>query len=262
MLVIIIMLGLVLGSFINALVWRLRNKRDWVRERSECTHCHHTLSAQDLIPVVSWVMLGGKCRYCHKKIEDSPLTELGLAVVFGVSYAMWPYDIIRPIEIVLFGVWLLILCIFAVLTVYDFKWSVLPDKINYSVFPAAVLFALLRASADSQYSIVAAAIGAITCFGIFYALFQISSGKWIGGGDVKLAFALGLLAGSFVSALLVIFLSSLLGTIYAAPLIIKSKKLRNIRVPYGPFLMGATVLTVLFYEQFHRHFLSPLFLPF
>ncbi len=262
MLLIIIMVGLVLGSFINALVWRLRNKRDWVSERSECTHCHHTLSAQDLIPVVSWVLLRGRCRYCQKKIDDSPLMELGLAVVFGMSYAMWPYAITKPIELVLFGAWLLILCIFAVLTVYDFKWFLLPDKITYSVFPAAVLFVWLRTSADSQYSIAAAGIGAITCFGMFYILFQVSSGKWIGGGDVKLAFALGLLAGSFGSALSVIFLSSLLGTLYAMPLIIKNKKIRNIRVPYGPFLMGATVLAVLFYEQFHGQFLSPLFLPF
>ncbi|HSD55741.1 MAG TPA: prepilin peptidase, partial [Candidatus Saccharimonadales bacterium] len=66
----LIVLGLILGSFVNALVWRLRKNKDWVNDRSECTHCHHKLGPLDLIPVLSWVMLAGKCSYCHKKIED------------------------------------------------------------------------------------------------------------------------------------------------------------------------------------------------
>ena len=84
-------LGLLFGSFVNALVWRLRKKRDFVKERSECTHCHHVLEWYDLVPVLSWLSLGGKCRYCHKKIDDSPLTEIGVSVAFAISYAWWPF---------------------------------------------------------------------------------------------------------------------------------------------------------------------------
>lgn len=256
------LLGLILGSFLNALVWRLRHKRDWVRERSECTHCHHQLSALDLIPVFSWVYLRGKCRYCHKKIEDSPLTEFGLALSFGLSYLFWPYSLVGADGVGLFGLWLIILCLFAVLSIYDFKWFLLPDRFTYAVLPVSAGFVYLRSLHAPQSSLIGAAIGAVTCFGIFYLLFQLSAGKWIGGGDVKLAFSLGLLAGSFGASLALIFLSSMLGTIFAIPLIIKYKKVHDIKVPYGPFLMLATILVVLFYGQLYSLFSAPLFVPY
>lgn len=251
--------GLIIGSFLNALVWRLHHKRDWVQERSECTHCHHKLSVLDLIPVASWVFLGGKCRYCHKKIDDSPLTEFGLGLAFALSYVFWPYAIQGISHVGLFMAWLIILSLFAVLCVYDFKWFLLPDKFTFAVIPVAVIFSAVRIIADPSYSLLATLSGAFTCFGIFYLLFKISAGKWIGGGDVKLAFPLGILAGSFGGAISIIFVSSVLGTLYALPLIIKYKKIHNVKVPYGPFLMAATVLIVIFYSQFYDLLLLPLF---
>src|SRR2546427_122886 len=86
----LILLGLVLGSFVNALVWRLHEHKDWVNDRSECVHCHHKLGPLDLIPVVSYLYLRGKCRYCHQRIEDTPLTELALPLAFVTSYLCWP----------------------------------------------------------------------------------------------------------------------------------------------------------------------------
>ncbi len=131
----LILLGLVLGSFVNALVWRLREGRDWVNDRSECTHCHHKLAPLDLIPVFSWLYLRGKCRYCHKKIDDTPLTELVLPALFIVSYAYWPFALqgIRTFE---FALWLVFLVGFLALAVYDLRWFLLPDKL---IFPLAGL---------------------------------------------------------------------------------------------------------------------------
>jgi len=90
-----------------------------------------------------------------------------------------------------------------------------------------------------------AAGGAVLLFGLFYVLFQISDGAWIGGGDVKLAAALGLLAGSPVQALLLLFLSSLIGTLFSIPQLMKGKTGLRAKVPYGPFLLAATVIVVL-----------------
>ena len=87
------MVGLAFGSFVNALVWRIRHKRDFVSERSECTHCHHVLAWNDLIPVLSWLMLRGKCRYCHKKIDDSPVVEVTTAALF--LFLRSPYSVLR-----------------------------------------------------------------------------------------------------------------------------------------------------------------------
>ncbi len=84
--------GLVLGSFVNALVWRIREKRTWVNDRSECVHCHHKLAPLDLIPVVSWLFLRGVCRYCKKPISiQYPLVELATGALFVLSYLLWDY---------------------------------------------------------------------------------------------------------------------------------------------------------------------------
>lgn len=252
--------GLIIGSFLNALVWRLRKKRNWVKERSECTHCHHVLAPKDLIPVMSWVSLRGKCRYCHKKIDDSPLSELGLGLLFAGSYAFWPYVLQSAGDITLFIVWLIILSIFTVLCIYDFKWFLLPDRFTYALIPIAIVFVGLRDVLGGS-AFPAACLGAVVCFGLFWVLFQVSQGTWIGGGDVKLAFPLGLLAGSAGGGLALIFLSSVLGTVYALPLIARNKRVKNVQVPYGPFLIAAAILVVLFYDRLYHGLLATLFFP-
>lgn len=251
--------GLIIGSFLNALVWRLRKKRDWVRERSECTHCHHVLAAKDLIPVLSWVSLGGKCRYCHKKIDDSPLSELGLGLLFAGSYLWWPYTLSNFGGVALFTLWLVVLAVFIVLCIYDFKWFLLPDTFTYGLLPLSIVFVILRSTVTPTSSIFSSLIGGAVLFGTFYALYQFSKGKWIGGGDVKIAFSLGLLAGSPGAAFVLIFLSSLLGTLFALPAMLKKKQVAHLTIPYGPFLILATVLSVLFYGHIYAFLFAPLF---
>lgn len=257
---ILITLGLVFGSFINALVWRLQNKRDWVRDRSECIHCKHKLSALDLIPVLSWLMLRGRCRYCGKKIEDSPLTELFLGIVFVISYLSWPFSLSSLVAMVLFMMWLVILTVFAILCVYDFKSFLLPDKFTYPLTGFALVFGITRLGVSGEYTFIGLLLGLVVGFGLFYVLYQVSSGDWIGGGDVKLGAAAGLLAGSFNGALAVIFLSSLLGTLFAIPLIVRHKRVKNLKVPYGPFIILATIVVVLYSNQFN-YLLAKLLIP-
>src|ERR1700729_3137868 len=96
--------GLMFGSAINALVWRLKVGRSWVHGRSECPDCGHTLAAKDLVPVVSWLMLGGKCRYCRKPIKDHPVVELVTAAAFAVSaYVLMPASTVGWVRL---GFWL------------------------------------------------------------------------------------------------------------------------------------------------------------
>lgn len=86
--IILILLGLCLGSFVNALVWRLHENKDFVKGRSQCINCGHVLAARDLVPLFSWLTLGGKCRYCRRKVSvQYPLIELVGAAVFALSYA-------------------------------------------------------------------------------------------------------------------------------------------------------------------------------
>ncbi len=254
--------GLIFGSFTNALVWRLheqaktsknpkgKSKKDlsMVHGRSMCPHCKHELAAKDLVPAFSWLWLKGRCRYCHKKIDDNPLVELLMPVFFVGSYIFWPSTIQSPSSIVLFIFWLIFLVGFMALAVYDLRWYILPDKIIYPLMVLAVVQVLAVALVfDGDFKVIGNAIfGFLIGGGLFYILFQVSSGRWIGGGDVKLGGLLGLVLASPSLTLLMIFTASLLGTIVAVPLMATGKANTKTHLPFGPYLIIATVLVRLF----------------
>lgn len=260
----LLLLGLCLGSFVNALVWRVheqdkeqgKKRTDTKRlqdlsiskGRSMCPHCSHELSALDLLPVVSWVALQGKCRYCRKSISwQYPLVEIATALLFIASYVFWPTPVTGG-TIALFGAWLLMLTGLMALVVYDIRWMLLPNRIVFPLYAVGVVYAGLSIlqSADrlqaAAMTILSVAIGG----GIFYLIYQISKGNWIGGGDVKLGWLLGLFVGGPQYSFLYIFIASLLGTALALPLMAASKLNASRVVPFGPFLIAGAIITVLF----------------
>ena len=243
----LIALGLILGSFVNAFVWRLHEGRNWVSERSECPKCHHVLSWMDLIPVLSWLLLQGKCRYCHKRIDDSPLTELALPALFVGSYLAWPLGLTSTPRILHFAAWLVFLVGFLALALYDFRWFILPDKLVFPLAGLALFQVLAMAWAQQDWHVlVGALLGVLIISGLFYALLQVSDGKWIGGGDVKLGLVLGLLAGGGMQAVLLIFVASVSGLLFSLPLMLKGKVHKRSVLPFGPFLILGLVIVQLF----------------
>lgn len=254
--------GLAFGSFVNALVWRLHqqslSKKKRIasdaelsisRGRSMCPHCKHMLAWYDLLPVISWLSLGGRCRYCKESIGwQYPLVELLTAVLFVVSYIFWPYQLSTINYQILFIAWLVALVGFVALIVYDLRWMLLPNKIVFPLTGLGVFSVLLRAmDSDKPWQVIALSLGGLmVAGGIFYIIFQVSNGSWIGGGDVKLGFALGLFLGSPVLALLMLFFASLLGLAVAIPGIITKKSKLSSKLPFGPFLISATIIVMLF----------------
>ena len=252
-------IGLCAGSFVNALVYRLRwqethrkkNARySILRGRSICPKCKHTLSYMDMIPVLSWISLRGKCRYCNKPISPQyPLVEAATAILFVLSYVFWPYGLTGA-SIIEFILWLAILTGLVALVVYDMKWMILPNKIIFPLYALALSSVLIRYISSADYNfLVAAAAGTVVGGGIFYVLFQVSGGKWIGGGDVKLGFLLGALAGGPLAAFLMIFIASLLGSVFSIPMIIKNQLGGKAKIAFGPFLIFAALITVLTGER-------------
>jgi leader peptidase (prepilin peptidase) / N-methyltransferase len=251
-------LGLAWGSFVNAFVWRLhvqnlktakekRKELSIINGRSMCPECKHTLAAIDLIPVLSWLLLRGKCRYCKNPISiQYPLVELLTAVLFVVSYIIWPYGF-EAEGMVLFGAWLVLLVGLIALVVYDIRWMLLPNKVVYPlfVFWAAVVLLRIFVYQSGIELLWGALTGLLICGGLFWILFQISDGKWIGGGDVKLGFLLGLVVAGAMPAFSVIFLASLLGTIWVLPFLLNKKLGIKAQVPFGPFLIAATIIIFL-----------------
>jgi prepilin signal peptidase PulO-like enzyme (type II secretory pathway) len=258
----LILIGLCLGSFVNALVWRLHEQEaagkagkkptDYHRKlsitkgRSMCPECHHELAAKDLIPVVSWLWLRGNCRYCHKPISRQyPLVELLTAGLFVISYIWWPF-VLQGLGLYYFVFWLIFLVGFMALALYDLRWQLLPNRMVYPLIGLAIIqLAGAMAFYDVSWrALITAFWGIIVASGLFYAIFLVSRGEWIGGGDVKLGVILGILLGGPLMSLLMLFVASCLGTVAGLPLLLEGK--RKVRVPFGPFLLLATIFVTLF----------------
>ncbi len=270
LLVILFGYGVIFGSFINALVWRLHEQgrsRDKRQEttykkrsrqasysvltgRSMCPKCKHVLGVKDLVPVFSWLSLRGKCRYCRKPISvQYPLVELLTGLLFVIFYLGWPLSL-SGLHLVWFLYGLVYLVFFMALAVYDVKWFLLPDRLVFSLIALAasqvVITSLWRQSLSELWLPVA---GAGLFFGLFWGIYQLSAGKWIGGGDVKLAAALGLIVGGPLEAMMVLFVASLLGTMVSIPLLLQEKNGLHQHIPFGPYLLAGCLAVVLYGDR-------------
>lgn len=259
---ILIVLGVCMGSFVEATSWRLheqdkpgkrskqaKHELSIVHGRSMCASCRHTLAWYDLVPLVSWLSLRGKCRYCHARIGwHAPALEVTTAALFVLSYLYWPDPITGVGMWLVFAVWLLALVPLVLLAVYDARWMLLPNRVVYPLQAIALVFAVssivvLHLGDGAVVNLVQAVVGLA---GFFWLLHTVSDGKWIGDGDVRLGFALGLLAMTPLKAALVLFFASLLGSVVGLPFMILSKQGRKAKIPFGPFLIAGTIIVVLF----------------
>ncbi len=226
-----------------------------------CVHCRHELQVLDLIPLFSWLMLKGKCRYCHKPISwQYPLVEAVTAGLFVGSYIFWPHEL-SGWGLASFALWLVLLVGLVALTVYDLRWMLLPNRILFPLYGVAAAYVLtMLASEPSLDSLIGYMGGVLIGGGVFYLLFQVSGGKWIGGGDVKLGFLLGAVVGSTALALMFLFIGSFLGALVSVPLLLSGKVKRNSRIPFGPFLIASAIIVVLFGSDLVDLYLDVVFL--
>lgn len=270
----LILLGACFGSFAGATVWRLRAKqlaydkahkepydhkeynrlkkllgKKTLQDRSRCLHCSYELKWYDLIPIVSWVSLKGRCRSCKHPIGKFELIiELGVVAYFVLSYVLWPGSIATPLEITHFVLWLLAGVIMAVLFAYDAKWFLLPDK--YTIALALVGVSIVAVSAAQTQDVgltLLTALGSVGVLGGLYAvLYAVSQGRWVGFGDVKLGVGLGLLLVDWQLAIVALFLANLIGCLIVIPLLATKKIKRNAHIPFGPMLISGAILAWLF----------------
>lgn len=244
-------LGAALGSFAGAVVWRLHTKRNFISERSECEYCHHVLAPADLIPIVSWVLLKGRCRYCHLKLSvQHPLTELITGLLFAFSFVWWPGGFHATTDLISFVFWLVYLVGLVMLFLYDLHWQILPDKILFPLISLAIIdVVVVRAlmAGEGILPIAHAGAGIMVLAGFFGFLYLVSKGRWIGFGDVKLGVFMGIVLGMPAA------LFALLGSYYIAaavvlPLFVTKVVTRQSKVAFGPFLIIAFVLSYFFTE--------------
>jgi prepilin signal peptidase PulO-like enzyme (type II secretory pathway) len=256
----LIVLGLAFGSFVGALTWRLHEKKDFIRARSQCENCGHQLGAADLIPIFSWLWLRGRCRYCRKPIGwQSPLLELAVGLLFGGSYLLWPHTLNSWQAILSFGIWLIYIILLVALLIYDFRWMLLPDSLVFPLIALGLLDAALRLYQTGDLTIINYAaytfFGACVLGGLYWLLNAVSKGRWVGFGDVKLGLFIGITLG-WQQALLVLFLANLIGSLVAIPALLLGKLSMKSRLPFGPFLILAFLIVGLLGKYLLAWYLS------
>jgi prepilin signal peptidase PulO-like enzyme (type II secretory pathway) len=255
------LLGLGFGSFVNALVWRLheqQSKKPKTKKsdlsiltgRSICPNCRHTLSALDLVPVISWMLLRGRCRYCGRPISKQyPAVELATGFIFALSYIFWPLVPSFDGQWLLLATWLACSVGLMALAVYDIRWMILPNRIIYPTLAIAIAGRLGYITAYEPRpgrALGLWALSAAIASGIFYILFLVSQGKWIGFGDVRLGLITGTLLAHPYKSFAMIFIASLLGILSVLPSLFAGRKSLTSKTPYGPFLIAATGIMVIF----------------
>lgn len=251
--VIIFILGLGIGSFLNVLALSSVGKSSVFKRRSKCPHCRETLRWYDLIPLFSYLWLRGRCRYCVKKISLQYIAgELTTAVFFTVLYVVFQSGIISLEEFIFY---LIFGSILIALFITDLRFFLLPDNLVIAGFVTILAFLgvlfLLRGEAGFLWSHL---WGFVAGWSFFFILYVITQGRGMGFGDVKLGALLGLVFG-LREVIFIIFLAFILGAIFGVTLLIlKRKKLKD-ALPFGPFLIISS-LPAVFYnaDVFHLFF--------
>ncbi|MFC1663735.1 prepilin peptidase [Patescibacteria group bacterium] len=242
---IIFLFGLGIGSFLNSIVFRLQVDESFLLKRSFCPNCKHKLSWKDLIPLLSFLILKGKCRYCQNKISlQYPLVELVTGILFVLIFYYC--------QSFLFAIYCLVItCFLIIIFVYDLKHYIIPDKIIYPAILISVIWYLVASvflNLYTKYDIFGASFAALLAAIFFLVIVLISRGKWMGVGDIKLALLLGLFLG-WPNILVALFLAFFVGAIIGIGLVISGKKTFKSEVPFGPFLVGGTFITFFLGEK-------------
>jgi prepilin signal peptidase PulO-like enzyme (type II secretory pathway) len=278
------LLGLFSGSFAGATVWRLRahqlredevageknsakekrqveklQKSTLLKDRSVCLHCGHQLAWFDLIPLFSWALLRGRCRYCHKRIGGfEPVIELGMAAFYVVSYLYWPASLETVPQLVQFLLWLIVGTGLAILSVYDLKWFLLPNRVMLPLIGLGVVNGFVQLSANQYASseLLNIFYACLVLSGLYYLIYVVSKHKWVGFGDIKLGLVLALMLGDWQLAILTLFFANALGTVIVLPLMLSGKMKRSTRIPFGPLLISGWFIAGLFGGEVVRWYLT------
>ncbi|MGE7092988.1 prepilin peptidase [Lysinibacillus sp. NPDC048646] len=226
--------GLVFGSFFNVVGLRVPVKESIVSPPSHCTNCNRQLTALDLVPVLSYVCLGGKCRSCGQKISwIYPLMELITGLLFAFAYGRLGFS-------VEFIVAILFISLLVILVVSDLAYMLIPDKVLIFFLPLLIIGRVVSPLTPWWDSIVGAVVG----FGILYLIAVLSRGG-MGGGDIKLFFLIGLVLGT-LETLLTLFLAATMGMIVGIVVLRLRQQGRKTPIPFGPSIALAAVVVYFF----------------
>lgn len=257
----IFIIGIVIGSFLNVVIDSSNEGKIFEKRRSHCDHCRHTLSIGDLVPVLSFLVLGGRCGYCHKTISwYYPIVELltGISFVF-VAWTIFGHESTYAIGTIrdLFAAiyFSYIMASLIVIFFADLKYGIIPFPVVFSsvlitFFWYFLLPILHFQSGDlsfmlfTQHYLFNYLFSALGSFFFFLLLFILTKGRGMGFGDVIYAFLMGFILG-YPKIILSMYLAFIVGATVSLLLVfLQKKKLKGSTIPFGPFLVMGTIVSL------------------
>jgi leader peptidase (prepilin peptidase)/N-methyltransferase len=237
--------GLVIGSFLNVVIWRVPRKESLVKPPSHCPACDVKIANRDNIPVVSWLLLRGRCRNCGNPISARyPFIELLTGVLFAAVGARFAHSAWA------LPAYLVLTASLIALSAIDLEHYLLPNRILYPTDAAVVALLAVASAGESDWgAFVRAAIAGAVAFVIFFVI-HIVSPRGMGFGDVRLSFLLGFSLGwlGWGEVAGGLFAGFLYGAVIGVVLILTKARSRRQQIPFGPFLAAGAMTFVLFGE--------------
>lgn len=237
-------LGLIAGSFANVCIHRIPKDLSIVLPGSFCPNCKNSIKWFDNLPLLSFLILRGKCRYCGDKISfQYPLVEILTGILFLIIGWHFSYSI------AIVSVYLIFTLLLVVISVIDLYHQIIPDALSLAIFVLGLGFCFFNQELGFTWkdrllnSVLGGFISAICLYLIGYLGSIIFKKEAMGGGDIKLILAIGTLIG-LKKAFIVLFLASLIGSIVGILLIVLDKNKRDEYIPFGPFISFAAYISL------------------
>ena len=225
--------GAVIGSFSNVCIYRIPLHLSIVYPGSYCPACKTPLAVLDNFPVLSYIFLGGKCRYCQNRISwRYPTVELLTAIFYLTLFIRFDFS--------LFIIYALLVTVLIIITFIDFDYQIIPNVITLPGIPIGLVLAYFFL----PHTLMSALVGLLGGSGLLLLMALIYPGG-MGGGDIKMIAMLGAFLG-WKKVFLTIFLGSLIGSIIGIGLIVIKKQSRKTKIPFGPYLAAGAVLSIFF----------------
>jgi len=263
----IFLFGLIIGSFLNVVIFRLESGEQMVSGRSHCQHCRHTLEWYDLVPVFSFIAISGKCRYCRKKLSlQYPLVEFITGILFVSVFGFWSsgfdWNVIGIWDLVKLFYLFFIVSVLIVIFVYDLRHYIIPDSVIYPAIFISLIYLLFKSLDFGHWNLfgiwdlgfgiynplLSGLLASVLAGGFFFAIVVITKGTGMGGGDMKLAFLMGLVLG-WPKILAALFLAFTAGAICGIIFVIAKKKALKSAIPFGPFLVLGTFIALFWGDE-------------
>ncbi len=226
-------IGLVFGSFFCCIGLRLSTNKKIINDRSVCDNCGHILSWYDLIPIISYIILKGRCRYCNEKVSLlNPFIEIVTAILFALSYYSFGFslDLVLSLSIVSLSM---------IIFVSDLTYMIIPDEV---IIFFSVVIIILEFFLEGISLLGLSLLSGLSLFFFMFVLMKLGNNLFkkesLGGGDVKLFFVLGLVIDPFLG-LVTIFLASFIALPVSLYLLYKNKEHM---IPFGPFILIAFLI--------------------